>query len=41
MRERFGVLASLATPLWLEGDVQGVLVVIDRRRRVTRSAKSD
>jgi PAS domain S-box-containing protein len=33
MRDRFGALASLATPLWLDGDVQGVLMVIDRRQR--------
>jgi PAS domain S-box-containing protein len=33
MRERFGVRASLATPLWLDGTVHGVLMVIDRRHR--------
>ena len=33
MCERFGVRASLATPLWLEGEVQGVLMVIDREPR--------
>jgi PAS domain S-box-containing protein len=33
MRERFGVRASLATPLWLGGTVHGVLMVIDRRER--------
>lgn len=33
MCERFGVRASLATPLWLEGEVQGVLMVIDRQPR--------
>jgi PAS domain S-box-containing protein len=33
MCERFGVRASLATPLWLEGEAQGVLMVIDRQPR--------
>ena len=33
MRERFNVRAALATPLWLDGAVHGVLMVTDRHER--------
>jgi PAS domain S-box-containing protein len=31
--ERFGMGASLATPLWLEGEARGVLMAVDRQPR--------
>jgi PAS domain S-box-containing protein len=31
--ERFGMRASLATPLWLEGEARGVLMAVDRQPR--------
>lgn len=33
MCERFGIRATIATPLWLDGKPQGVLIVVDRKPR--------